>query len=104
MPNYQGEYDPARLRRAATRAVRKMGPHQYRVRGSHEPYYDVNLDLDTPCDCLDAQFHGRGCLHELSARLHDGDAGLMQALGNMLLEAEKRAKELERRTRRRKAS
>lgn len=90
MSAYTGEYDPNRLRRGAARAVRKLGPHQYRVRGNHEPYYDVNLDLDTPCTCPDAQFHGRGCLHELAARLHDGDARLIMSLGEMLLAAEER--------------
>jgi hypothetical protein len=88
--HYDGSYEPGRLRRAAVRAVEKLGPHQYRVRGTHAPCWDVNLDLDTPCDCPDAFFHGRGCLHELAARLHDGDAALIQALGNMLLAQEKR--------------
>lgn len=83
-------YEPGRLRRAAVLAVRKLGPHQYRVRGQDEPYYDVNLDLDTPCSCKDAEFHGRGCKHELSARLHDGDSALIMALGMMLLEQTKR--------------
>ena len=87
---YDGSYEPGRLRRGAARAVKKVGPRQYRVRGNHEPYWDVNLDLDTPCCCPDAQFHGRGCLHELAARLHDGDAALIMGLGQMLLAAEKR--------------
>jgi hypothetical protein len=101
---YNGAYDPARLRRGAARAVKKLGPHQYRVRGTEREFYDVDLTSDVPCDCADAQFHGRGCLHELAGRLHDGDMALIQALGNMLLEAEKHAKELEKRTRRRRAS
>lgn len=96
MRNYQGEYDPGRLRRAATRAVKKLGPRQYRVRGNHEPYWDVNLDLDTPCTCPDAEFHGRGCLHELASRLHDGDMALVQALGDMLLKAEQQNQALQR--------
>lgn len=102
--HYDGAYEPGRLRRAAVRVVVKFGPHQYRVAGNHAPYWDVNLELDTPCDCPDAQFHGRGCLHELAARLHDGDAKLMQALGDMLLAAERRAAELEKRARRRKSA
>ena len=93
-------YDPARLRRAAARACLQLGPNQFRVEGRHEKHYDVNLDLDTPCDCYDAQFHGRGCLHELRARLQRGDGTLMQALGDMLLAAEKRMKEHTRRSRR----
>jgi hypothetical protein len=91
MPHYAGEYEPGRLRRAATRAVRRLGPHQFRVAGTHQRGYDVNLDLDTPCDCMDAQFHGRGCLHELAARLHDGDSKLIMALGQMLLATERRS-------------
>jgi hypothetical protein len=92
---YNGEYDPARLRRGAARAVKRLGPHQFRVAGSHAPYWDVNLELDTPCTCPDAEFHGRGCLHELAARLHDGDAALIMGLGEMLLAQEKRIEEAE---------
>lgn len=91
MAEYDGAYEPGRLRRAATRAVKQLGPRQFRVRGSHEAYWDVNLDLDTPCDCPDAQYHGRGCLHELSARLASGDMKLVLALGEMLLAKEKRS-------------
>lgn len=99
MTPYNGEYDPWRLRRGAVRAVERLGPHQYRVRGTHQPYYDVNLEIDTPCTCEDAFFHGRGCLHELAARLQDGDQKLRQALGDMLLAAEKRADAAEREAR-----
>jgi len=90
MSHYQGEYEPGRLRRAVKRAVKKLGEHQYRVQGYHEPYWDVSLDADIPCYCPDAQYHGRGCLHELAARLHDGDSKLILALGMMLVEAENR--------------
>lgn len=95
-------YEPGRLRRAAVLAVRKLGPHQYRVRGQSEAYYDVNLEIDTPCCCADSWHRGRGCKHELAARLHDGDVALIQALGDMLLKAEQANRELTRR--RRKAS
>jgi hypothetical protein len=44
-------YDPARLKRASVRDCIQLGPNQFRVEGRHEKYYDVNLDLDTPCDC-----------------------------------------------------
>lgn len=100
---YDGSYEPGRLRRGALRAVKKLGPHQYRVAGNHSPHYDVNLDLDTPCDCPDAQYHGRGCLHELAARLHDGDMKLVMALGEQLLAAEKRLKAAATRTTTRRA-
>lgn len=95
--HYNGEYDPGRLRRGATRAVKKVGPRQYMVAGNEQRVYAVNLELDTPCTCRDAEFHGRGCLHELAARLHDGDMKLIQALGDMLLQAEQRNEELMRR-------
>lgn len=83
-------YDPSRLRRARERAVERLGPNQFRVQGAHRKYYDVNLDLDTPCDCEDAYYHGRGCLHELAARLQAGDTRLILALGFMLLADERR--------------
>lgn len=89
-------YDPARLRRAAVRPSVRLGPNQFRVKGNVEKYYDVNLDLDVPCTCYDAEYHGRGCLHELRARLHRGDVELLQALGDMLLKQEQRNTELER--------
>lgn len=81
-------YCPNRLRRAATRAAVRLGPNQFRVRGTKARYWDVNLDLDTPCDCPDAQYRGRGCLHELKARMLNGDEGLLMELGMMLLRAE----------------
>lgn len=103
-PTKERAFDPDRLRRGALRAVEKLGAHQYRVEGRHERFYDVNLDLDVPCTCKDAEFHGRGCLHELAARLHDGDGPLIQSLGDLLLRAENNLKEHTRRTRRRKES
>jgi hypothetical protein len=93
--HYQGEYEPGRLRRGAARAVKKIGPRQYRVAGNEQPYYDVSLDTDPPCYCKDAEYHGRGCCHELAARLHDGDAALIMGLGMMLVEQEKRHEEAE---------
>lgn len=94
-------YDRGRLMRGATRPVKRLGPMQFRVKGNDQPYYDVNLELDTPCDCVDAQMHGRPCLHEIAARLQNGDLGLVQALGDALLKAQQRTEELERTTRRR---
>ena len=84
-------YEPARLRRAASLAVKKLGPRQYRVRGQEQEYYDVSLDTDPACYCIDSQYKGGTimCKHETAARLHDGDAGLLQSLGNMLLAQQK---------------
>lgn len=98
-------YERGRLMRGATRPVKRLGPMQFRVKGNHAAFWDVNLELDVPCQCPDAEYHGRPCLHEISARLQNGDAGLIQALGEQLLAAQRRSEELERRTRRaRKAS
>ena len=95
-------YDPSRLRRAAQLACKKLGPRQYRVKGQDEPHYDVALDVDPPCYCKDAEFHGRGCKHELCARLHDGDGALIQALGDILIAQAERNAELEKSSKRRK--
>jgi hypothetical protein len=73
---------------------------QFRVRGQDEPFYDINLELDTPCTCADAWHRGRGCKHELSARLASGEMPLIQALGEMLLAAQKKSEALEKRPRR----
>jgi hypothetical protein len=84
-------------------AVKRLGPMQFRVRGQDEPFYDVNLEIDTPCTCMDAYHHGRGCKHELSARMANGDMGLIQALGDMLLKAHKANEALNRKRRRKSA-
>lgn len=92
-------YEPGRLRRAAQLAVKRLGPQQFRVRGQDEEFYDVNLEIDTPCDCADAWHRGRPCKHELASRLANGDMPLIQALGDMLLKAENVSKALEKQTR-----
>lgn len=88
-PRRERAFSPARLRRGIQRGVVRLAPHVFRVEGRHQKFYDVDLTSDVPCDCADAQFKGRGCLHELAARLHDGDATLIQSLGDMLLAAER---------------
>ncbi len=92
-------YEPGRLRRAAQLAVKRLGPQQFRVRGQDEEFYDVNLEIDTPCCCADAWHRGRPCKHELSARMANGDMALIQALGDMLLKSDKANKALEKQTR-----
>jgi hypothetical protein len=86
-------YDPNRLRRAATRSVQRLGDRRYRVEGRVCAAYYVDLNADIPCYCADAQFHGAGCLHELAARLADGDHSLILSLGEMLLTAERAMRE-----------
>jgi hypothetical protein len=89
-------YDPNRLRRAATRPIKPIGPRQFYVKGNVEKVYTVDLDADVPCTCMDAFYHGRGCLHELAARLASGELPLIQALGDMLLKAEQQNQALQR--------
>lgn len=84
-------YDPARLRRALQCKGDQLGPRQFRVRGQDEPFYNVDLDGDPVCYCKDSEYHGRGCKHELFARLASGDVALLQAAGDVLLEREKRS-------------
>lgn len=91
MREYAGEYEPSRLRRAALLAVKPIGPGVYRVKGEHEPYYDVEVTADVPCYCKDAEYHGKGCKHFLAARLASGDMKLVMALGEMLLAKEKKS-------------
>lgn len=88
-PRRERAFSPDRLRRGIKRGVAKLAENLYRVEGRHEDFYNVDLSAEYPCDCLDAQYHGRGCLHELVARLHAGDAALIQSLGDMLLAQEK---------------
>ena len=83
-PMRELSYDPGRLWRGGHRPIRPLGPMQYEVAGNDEPSYFVNLELDTPCDCRDAQIRGRPCLHELAARLQMGEEGLVLAFGEML--------------------
>jgi hypothetical protein len=102
MAEQQG-YESKRLMRAAVLAVKRVGEGKFRVRGQHEPYYHVDLTADVPCYCKDSEFHGRGCKHELAARLVNGDQVLRIALGEMLLAAYKANQELNRKQRRRSA-
>lgn len=74
-----------RLFRGYQRAIRRIGPRTYLVRGNDEPRYVVNLNDEWPCTCADAYWHGRGCLHELAARLQEREPGVMLALGMALL-------------------
>ena len=97
-------YEMGRLMRGATRAIERLGPAHFRVAGTEQPFYYVNLEIDTPCDCMDAQKHGRPCLHEIAARLQNGDRGLIDALGKALLKAQQANEALQKQTRRRRTA
>lgn len=92
-PSDELPIEPERLRKAAKLAVKRLGPMQFRVRGQHEHFYDVNLELDTPCCCLDAWYHGRNCKHELAAKLHLPDPHTFNALVSMYERAIKAGRE-----------
>lgn len=86
-------YSPARLRRAATRAIMRLGPMQFAVQGNVEPIYYVDLSQDPPCQCRDTEHRGgmlRGrCLHTLAAELQNGNEALLIAYGEMLMTKER---------------
>ena len=81
--------EPGRLRRAALLGVRRVGEEEYEVVGQDEPFYYVALGGDPPCYCADSAHRRVQCNHFLAARLANGDMGLIQQLGTMLLTAEK---------------
>jgi hypothetical protein len=85
--------NPARLRRAALRVVKRLDRYRFVVEGRQKASYEVNLALTPACNCLDAQFHGAGCIHEAAARLAAGDNALIRKLGAMLADAEMRARQ-----------
>jgi len=91
--------DLGRLRRAVGRRVKRIGAARFLVEGRSEPSYLVDLESDTPCSCVDARARGRGCLHELCARLHAGDSALVYLVAEMLAAAEREARTLRVRSR-----
>lgn len=79
-------WEDGRLLRGADRPVRQVGPRQYMVAGTKAIWY-VNLDLDVPCECPDAQYRHTNvgmCLHECAARLQEREPLLVTALGALL--------------------
>lgn len=79
-PRRDEAIEPGRLARSLTRAWVKTGPRQYRIAGVHQPWYDVDLDSDTPCYCESARFSGIMCLHELRARTVERDPRVFDAV------------------------
>jgi len=85
-------FNPERLRRAwqlvKDGKVQGLGGSQYRVVGRVEPYYDVDLAEDPACYCLDMQYRGRmihnQCKHVLACKLSQLDAGLLNAMSDMM--------------------
>lgn len=88
-PRRERAFNPTKLRRAILRGIVQIGPKQFRIEGRHQRYYDVDLDAEWPCDCADALYRGRGCLHELAARMAAREPRFLQSVGDMLLALER---------------
>lgn len=86
--------ESGRLRRAATRAIKKIGPGQYVVQGTVERCWYVDLSLDYPCQCPDAQYRGARCLHTIAAQLQEREPGVVLALGELLLQQQHALRDL----------
>lgn len=79
-------FEDGRLLRGSQRPVRPVGPRQFMVAGTKNIWY-VNLEIDVPCECPDAQFrHTKTgmCLHEIACRLQEREPLLVAALGALL--------------------
>jgi hypothetical protein len=108
-------HDPGRFARAVALAMRdggvvRVGPRQFKVLGSgrHEKEYWIDLDEHPPCTCGDQEHRGgsirENCYHVLACRLAIKDPSLQHDLMEHAYRAQLRTQELERSTRRRKAS
>ena len=96
-------YTPGRLRSASRIPIQRTdNPREFFVksRSRKEHWWAVNLDGDPMCYCEDNENTTRQCAHVLAARMASGDMALLQALGNMLQQAEENLKEHTRRSRR----
>jgi hypothetical protein len=79
------EYEVQRFRRAwqlvKTGRVEQVGHRQFRVAGNEEPVYDVALDGDPPCYCLDSYYGGtRRCKHFLASAIVAKDEQFVNAV------------------------
>lgn len=105
-------YRPDRLasawRLVKSGRVERLGDGHFRVAGNVESSYDVDLNGDQMCFCLD-QYH-RGdqikhmCKHVLACRLAQLDPALLGVIGDALLAAEQRAKDATKRARKVRAA
>lgn len=81
-------YEPERFRKAwhlvKAGLVERVGPREFRVAGNEEPTYDVALDGDPPCYCLDAYYGGaRRCKHFLAGAIVAHDPAFLSAVAAM---------------------
>ena len=78
--------DLDRLERGVQLTAERMGPSTYRVGGgASEHWVDLGATGARPrCDCGDYLWRDRDCKHILAAMLHEGNAGVIAAIGPLV--------------------
>ena len=85
----------ARLRKAWALVrngyVEALGGSRYKVAGSRQPFYYVDLGQETPCYCLDMEHRHKGieqfnCKHMMAARLAALDPELLDIVAGWMTE------------------
>ena len=85
-PNAGFAVDLDRLERGVQLTAERTGPRRFRVSGGQgEHWVDLGATGARPrCDCGDYLWRDRDCKHILAAMLHEGDAGVILAIGPMV--------------------
>ena len=78
--------DLDRLERGVQLTAERTGPRRFRVTGgSSEHWVDLGATGARPrCDCGDYLWRDRECKHILAAMLHEGNLGVISAIGPMV--------------------
>lgn len=78
--------DLDRLERGVQLTAERTGPRRFRVWGGRsEHWVDLGATGARPrCDCGDYLWRDRDCKHILAAMLHEGNAGVISAIGPMV--------------------
>jgi hypothetical protein len=83
--------DHTRLRKAwalvKNGCVHHLGGTRFKVQGTQQPWYYVDLGQGTPCYCPDTEHrHNIACKHLLSARLASFDRELLDIVAEWIQE------------------
>jgi uncharacterized Zn finger protein len=78
--------DLDRLERGVQLTAERTGARRFRVSGGRsEHWVDLGATGARPrCDCGDYLWRDRDCKHILAAMLHEGNAGVISAIGPMV--------------------
>lgn len=78
--------DLERLERGVQLVAEQAGPRRFRVTGgASEHWVDLGASGARPrCDCGDYLWRDRDCKHILAAMLHEGNPGVISAIGPMV--------------------